>query len=128
MTVGTDGAVYGAGSVHNWQTNPDGKRDIFILKLDPEGNVITSTHEALAQPRAAPQLFPNPASTIAHIQWPNLKGGFTYTLRDALGRTHLSGMSATSELELDVSTLSSGLYFIELQHGEKRHTLRLVRE
>ncbi|MFW5658521.1 MAG: T9SS type A sorting domain-containing protein [Bacteroidota bacterium] len=128
MTVGTDGAVYGAGSVHDWRVNGDGKRDIFILKLDPDGNVITSTHEALAEPQTTPQLFPNPAHTTAHLRWPSLKTGFTYRVTDALGRTHLSGRSTTPELALDVSALSSGLYFVVVQVGDQRHTLRLVRK
>ncbi|MFW5658834.1 MAG: T9SS type A sorting domain-containing protein [Bacteroidota bacterium] len=128
-SVSTDSAgnCIAMGSYYDWQTNPDDKRDIFILKLDPDGNVISSTHEALAEPQTTPQLFPNPAHTTAHLRWPNLKTGFTYRVTDALGRTHLSGRSNTPELALDISALSSGLYFVEVQAGDQRHTLRLVR-
>ena len=129
-SVNTDSAgnCIAMGSYYDWQNNPDGKRKIFILKLSPEGEVITSTHEALTEPQTQPRLYPNPAGHAVRVRWPGLKTGYTYEIYDALGKRVLHGESPTGEAAIDVSALSMGVYSVRVQSKLGTHTLRLVRE
>lgn len=67
-----------------------------------------------------PLLFPNPAETILSVQL----NGFDYSILDMLGKdvTHLSPRhSQNGEIvQLDISLLSSGTYFIQTQDGIAR--------
>lgn len=93
---------------------------VYVLE-----NIVTSVSEPLSE---SIRLYPNPSTTSTRIEWRGQTSGFTYSLSDALGRTLLNGKAHQNDVELDVSTLAAGLYFVELQSATQRHTLRLVRQ
>lgn len=82
-------------------------------------------------PTAAIQLFPNPATTMAHLNF-SLSGSSDATINiynevGMLVRTEKRGTMAAGKQEADVNveTLANGLYMVELIAGETRSTTRL---
>lgn len=74
------------------------------------------------------QLFPNPAQNSVWV-----KNSSTQTskieLLDVAGNIVLSkNVSANSNLELEVKNLRTGLYFCQVQQGEKRRIVKLIKE
>ncbi|SFT43943.1 Por secretion system C-terminal sorting domain-containing protein [Lishizhenia tianjinensis] len=68
-------------------------------------------------------LYPNPTSNIAHIQ--TTLNNFTYVVYDVVGSKILDGNSAI----IDMSTLSNGVYMVELRSNEgASQTMRLIKE
>ena len=61
------------------------------------------------------QIYPNPASDGLHIQCEDAMLGSQYILRDASGRTCLSGLITNRETILRVSHLAAGVYVMQIQ-------------
>jgi hypothetical protein len=59
------------------------------------------------------KLFPNPASEMLQVELEgqNIQAG-NYLVKDVLGRNQLSGTITGKDIQIDVSGLASGLYFI----------------
>ncbi|MFV0565688.1 MAG: T9SS type A sorting domain-containing protein [Flavobacteriaceae bacterium] len=68
-------------------------------------------------------LHPNPASGILHIE--NLKEGSTVKIYNTLGQLVLTGDKG---LTIDVSNLDSGLYLLTTTNGNKKETLKFIKE
>ena len=66
---------------------------------------------------------PNPA--IDNVLLNNLKGELI-EIHDVQGRKHISTSINEAEKQLDLSTLSSGIYFITVESGGNRMTQKLV--
>jgi len=86
----------------------------FIATFAPEGdpNAISD----IQNPESNIHIYPNPASNIVTIEWPEADGQWTMEIVDVNGRivgnhtTTLSGTRAT----IDVTDLPSGTYFLRL--------------
>ncbi|GAB3721224.1 hypothetical protein GCM10027594_01560 [Hymenobacter agri] len=75
-------------------------------------------------------VFPNPSSGSFKIQY---KGGGnqdqalpTYVLLDALGRAVVQGILADTETVVDTHLLPSGLFLLQISHGSKTVSKRLM--
>ena len=62
-------------------------------------------------------VFPNPATTS--IAFNNLKGAFNVTVLNLLGQTVLKTEISNNNTEINVSSLTSGAYFIKLDGVDK---------
>jgi hypothetical protein len=67
-------------------------------------------------------IYPNPVTDVLNVQWNNTTESATLSIRDLSGRLVLSERVANGNAVLDLSTLSSGNYILELQTGQS--TLR----
>ncbi|MCG3164797.1 MAG: hypothetical protein POELPBGB_00556 [Bacteroidia bacterium] len=71
-------------------------------------------------------LYPNPAHDIFTIETEMSQG--TYQLFDITGKTLLQGTASSPKFTLDISTLSSGVYFISVTDGERQVNGKVVKE
>jgi Secretion system C-terminal sorting domain len=72
-------------------------------------------------------LYPNPTTGL--VQLTGLGEGAQVTVVDALGRTVVKTMNATSNtVDLDLSAQPKGLYLVQVRAGEALNTQRLVVE
>ena len=71
------------------------------------------------------QLFPNPASTVVEIVI-DRPGTHDVRVLDVEGREHMAWATAGLVEKVDVRTLPSGLYFVELSQGAARTVVRLA--
>jgi hypothetical protein len=75
------------------------------------------------------ELFPNPANGEATVQWGvPLEAEGRLDIYDTLGRLHRSEVLApgSSQHKLMLEGLDQGLYYVDVQIGVKRSTLKLV--
>jgi uncharacterized repeat protein (TIGR01451 family) len=80
-----------------------------------------------AQQDISLKLYPNPSRNSVTVETTLTKGLF-YQLIDITGKTLLQGTAATSKFNLDISYLSSGVYFISITDGEKQVYGKVVKE
>jgi hypothetical protein len=75
-------------------------------------------------------LFPNPTKTQLNIEWTSTASQMKFEIIDGLGRLYQSqsGLSKSGQLTLDVSALSSGLYFIRIHLDNEVISRRFVKE
>lgn len=87
---------------------------------------VTGATSVAETQKATAQVFPNPANTTVNVAL----DGFTQpvvTLLGIDGRTVFrQEASANDRLLIDVSTLASGIYFIDVTDGQRAHRQRLV--
>jgi hypothetical protein len=67
-------------------------------------------------------IYPNPVTDVLNVQWNNTTETATLSIRDLSGRLVFSERVANGNAVLELSTLSSGNYILELQTGQS--TLR----
>ncbi len=68
-------------------------------------------------------IYPNPAVNVIHIK--NLSDDVDYKIVDIHGKLMSQGITIGNEI--DISNLSSGLYFVDII-GDKREILRFVKQ
>ncbi|MBP9674929.1 MAG: right-handed parallel beta-helix repeat-containing protein [Bacteriovoracaceae bacterium] len=92
------------------------------VPVTPVGTVELVTAEKI-------NLFPNPTSSGSIIHLSTLPHGkSSLHLIDFNGRKILSKEISARHIELQLPTLSSGLYFISIENAKKKQTLKLVIE
>lgn len=64
-------------------------------------------------------LFPNPAGETIHVSFRNQEENTKIILRNSFGTVVNEKISENAELDLDLSDLSAGLYFITFINGQK---------
>lgn len=70
-------------------------------------------------------IYPNPAENVLYVQSEN--GNSTYTIYDVSGKVYSSTNSISSNSSLDISSLSSGIYFIQCISGEEVSTIKFIK-
>ena len=84
------------------------------------------------QPEVMPELecqvevFPNPSQGKIQIRWDGFDGTPIVTVTDFFGKTLREINTSSSEIELDLSDLSKGMYFIHLDDGGSHMTKKLI--
>ena len=71
-------------------------------------------------------VYPNPAESVLHIKMLDLNDTFAYRIVNMIGQTVASGDK--SEAIIDVHNLQSGVYFIEVNDGEKVAVKRFIKK
>jgi hypothetical protein len=104
VTVSTTGAGCVTQSsptdiVHVTRTNLCGDTTLLrYMRHEPIGNILS--------------IVPNPSSTELRVRFQNPSNGLiAFELLYAMGRQRLSGSSNANDATIDVSSLSSGVYF-----------------
>jgi hypothetical protein len=72
-------------------------------------------------------LFPNPSAATFTIDIPTALGSQQYSISDITGRIITNGNLSSGKSNVDVSTLSNGLYTISLRNSEKRNEVIMLR-
>ena len=71
-------------------------------------------------------IYPNPAENVLHVQSEN--GNSTYTIYDISGKVYSSINSTSSNSSLDISSLSSGIYFIQCISGNEVGMIKFIKK
>ncbi|MCG3166633.1 MAG: hypothetical protein POELPBGB_02413 [Bacteroidia bacterium] len=88
------------------------------------GNLTTGISNQ--QPANTLTLFPNPAHNQVIVESGISKG--QYTLRDVTGKLLLTASVNAPRFLADISSLSSGVYFITLTGNEQQYTGKIIKE
>jgi len=102
--------------------------DEMFLQIDTVGcNGIISELTEIQSNTNLFRVFPNPSSSEISIEAKLWQEGTNYVISDAAGRMCLSGQMIFPRQTVDVSSLSKGLYFIQLS-GKTGGTLKFVKQ
>ena len=73
-------------------------------------------------------LHPNPVESRLFVTWPETApgGGLTWRLRDATGRIVSHGISEVRRWEVDLGSLATGSYLLEVEGGAVRQVGRVM--
>ncbi len=75
------------------------------------------------------ELYPNPTSGIVNIATKDLKGSYSISLFDLLGKKIKNYINLSKDVNsLDLRDLNKGVYMIELTQGESVWTEKLILE
>ncbi len=108
-----DGGCLLLGNVYKYKSNTF-QKDIIIVKLDSNGT--TTWTQKIPTPNEGIDLFPNPASTTISLKLNNANQQIqSLRILDMQGKTMIQQMPYRNQLQIDISTLSSGVYIIEGQ-------------
>jgi hypothetical protein len=108
-----------------WNDKRDGNWEIYY-KNNPTGNpVIVSANDLLKDPGKQISIWPNPASNIVNITFGNSSvEKIILSIRDILGKQVLSELILGREVNIDVSNLQNGLYFIGISASANKAGIR----
>jgi len=101
-----------------WQSNGDygsGASKTFGFQVITLGTNDVQTIDAV--------LYPNPAQNIVNIVGAEQA---SITVYDVLGRKVWSQVQANNQVQMDVSTLIAGTYFVRLSKGNQTQTEKLI--
>lgn len=75
-------------------------------------------------------IYPNPVKDLLNIKTPSNSGFLnSYTIINVLGQTiQTETLFTENEFSINTASLSSGLYFIAIEKGDKKKTLRFIKE
>ena len=94
--------------------NHNYNRDIFLIKLDSNGTVTWT--QKISMPDVGIAVFPNPASTTISLKLNNVNQQIqSLRILDLQGKIVLQQMPYRNQLQVDISSLASGVYIIEGQ-------------
>ena len=81
-----------------------------------------------AAPMGGLQLHPNPSESRLFVTWPEAvpADGLAWRLRDATGRIVSGGVSRVERWEMDLSSLSTGSYLLEVEGSAARQVGRVM--
>lgn len=88
---------------------------------EDEGSVGISTNDInkLA-------IYPNPAQDQFTVSLPSIDGNASVSIIDNLGKVvYTTGLNSTTEL-IDISSLSNGVYFVNVTNGTEKLTQKLI--
>ena len=72
-------------------------------------------------------LYPNPTTTNINLKLPNnTKGSISYSIRNIMGQSVITGKLSNNKI--NVSDLTSGIYFIELKIDNKIATKKFIKK
>jgi hypothetical protein len=60
------------------------------------------------------------------LQTSEVGDGATWSIRNLLGQTVLSNTVESAQTAIDISSMTNGIYLVELQHGNTTATKKLV--
>lgn len=115
----TDNSIPYMYHCHMLHHEDDGMMGSFIVGDSSEVGIEGVRHQEFG-------IFPNPASNLVHIDLPEQS---TYSLKvfDLFGKEIITHHSILS-FQLDVSSLSAGIYFIQCSDGKKFFSQKLIKQ
>jgi hypothetical protein len=106
-----------------------GSFDAFVLRLngaDLSTETQTTSNRSLVSDLSV-RLFPNPTSTIVHLQFPSASDG-SVTILDATGRVRWQQSFSGPAWELPFANLEAGAYWVRISTNEGIAWRRVVKQ
>lgn len=94
-----------------------GGADIYLIKTDSNGNVLTGINEPTFNNQPLVKISPNPFSTTATLQIYNLQSAISnlqFRMYDVLGREVFQSAISNSQFTISRQGLPSGIYFYKI--------------
>ncbi len=147
VIIGTDLGVWATPNFNdanpNWYPTYNGMSNVKVtdIELRDDNKVFASTYgrgifsgEFTATPNAVNDenlvnvtVYPNPATELVNILLPEHLNTTAYVY-DLNGKEVLRQAVNSKKLQLNVSNLSKGYYFVKLQDGKTRYTAKFVKK
>ena len=111
---------------HSWPgwSFPNANQDIIadkeIWRFFSQHNLNGSVSSSDKTNKSEWTFFPNPANDLLHITLPERTGKISIQITDFLGNVVLQNSipnAATDQISFEVSSLTNGIYFLEIQNG-----------
>ena len=99
------------------------------ITYNPTNVVITSTTTALATDNfqfAGFEAYPNPTNDVLNLK--NSQNIDNVTVFDLLGKEVLTQKINATESQIDISTLSSGMYLMKILSDQKEKTVKIIKK
>ncbi|RXJ43792.1 T9SS type A sorting domain-containing protein [Gelidibacter gilvus] len=113
--------------------DPDDYNNIVATATDANGNTsefgvnVSYTLSVSQFENQIVKLYPNPVSNRLYLQFPDSEN-YNLKLVNALGQVVLMKKNAASSLELDVSALTNGMYFLNVSSESRTsETLKFIK-
>jgi plastocyanin len=92
------------------------------------GTIVVNNVTNLVEydPMANITLFPNPAADVISIRIDPQMVGAPYTISDQAGKEIMNGVIANEVYETNVSALSKGIYFLQV-NGQRKRVLKFLK-
>lgn len=107
--------------------------DLSVLEgvIELEFGVMTDCGSAVLETESSIRgllLHPNPVESRLFVTWPEAapSGGLTWRLRDATGRIVRTGISPVRRWEVDLGSLATGSYLLEVEGSAARQVGRVM--
>ncbi len=118
-------AVYGPQVHVIWHDERDGNKEIYYKRNPTGGFPVGISNELTGNSGQAVSVYPNPASSIIHIQFDGIPNRQSIlTIRNILGEIVVTKQIQDDESIVDVSILPNGLYFVEIMIPNKQAEIR----
>lgn len=131
----SDGSIFTSGDIERDGDVPSVINDAWLMRLTPDGCLtedcshigkyfdfpgeIVSTSDNTVDTKLT--IYPNPGKAKIHVEVPSdFALPVLYQITDVQGRIRETGEQSDSNMSLDMSFLSSGLYFITVQDRRGR--------
>jgi len=131
----TDNCTIASGTVNPDSFNAIGTYDVDFTTVDSEGNQTTTVQEITVentlgvedQEIAGLVMYPNPADNVLHIE--AIETLTNIKLYNLLGQILINESINTTQIQLSLEKLSSGMYLIEISNKEGRKAVkRLIKK
>ncbi len=99
--------------------------DVIVLTNDPGCRMAQHAIDDQDDTHPA-SIFPNPATKLITVNTTEVANQIFIT--DAMGRSVLTVQPVAEQTQIDISTLSPGIYFVQIMQGEVIQTERLIIE
>lgn len=97
----------------------------FLVKFYPEG-VVSANDDLFAE--LPFEIWPNPATDRIRIQYENANEAMVVSILDLQGHVVRQKGNMVSGSEMEISTLPSGIYIVQLSNGKEIGYKKLVKE
>lgn len=113
----SDGGALMYGTSYNHRTANGLENDVWIIKVDSNGNYkkITGLEETGHINAQNYRIYPNPMLDHLHFRQLNEQHRYSLQIMDISGRELMLHHINSSDYQIDVSELSSGVYIYYLQ-------------
>jgi hypothetical protein len=106
----------------SWTLTSNGQDDVMLVKLAQSGVGIAETSNGVVE------FYPNPTSGLVMMNFASAVEAGTLNVYSSLGELVMTDAFSGTTAQLDMSTLSSGVYMIEVLDGNSRTTFTQVRK
>jgi len=117
----SDGGCLVTAGIYDWQTATTQQFDLFLLKLDANGYVLSDKPYLPEKAKVSFTLYPNPSTDYMQLHFENVynKQHIRYSIYDVTGKAHISQNInfQGNDLLINTAGLLPGIYFLAVENA-----------